>query len=88
MGMAGSWMRGHTLQCRQGVFSQDRMQDYEFLVINTHSMILRRQLKEAILLDWAQSRGVFNLGKKVVRVNRRVHKFEHWRPKPVFIVGR
>ena len=90
MRKAGSWMREHTLQCHQGIFSQDKMKDYEFLVINTHSKVLKRQLEEAILLDWAQSRGVLKLGKMTFRVNRRVlnSKFEHWRPKPVFIVGR
>ena len=66
------------------------MQDYEFIVINTHSKVLRRQLEGAILLDWAQSKGVLKLGKQVVIVNKRVlnSMFENWRPKPVFIVGR
>ena len=90
MRKAGSWMREHTLQCHQGVFSQDKLLDYEFFPIHAHSKVLRRQLEEAILLDWAQGRGVLKLGKEVLRVNRQVlnSKFEHWRPKPVFIVGR
>ena len=90
MRKAGSWMREHTLQCHQGVFSQDKLLDYEFFPIHAHSKVLRRQLEEAILLDWAQGRGVLKLGKEVLRVNRQVlnWKFEHWRPKPVFIVGR
>ena len=65
------------------------------LILGEHSLValegvLRRQLEEAILLDWAQGRGVLKLGKEVLRVNRQVlnSKFEHWRPKPVFIVGR
>ena len=87
---AGSWMREHTLECHGGVFSEDKQKDYEFFLLNCHSKVLRRQLEEAILLDWAQGRGVLRLGKRVFKVDRNVlnSKFEHWRPKPVFIVGR
>ena len=87
---AGSWMKEHTLTFHQGVFSENKMDDYEFIVLNQHRKVLRRQLEEAIFLDWAQSRGVIKLGKRVFRINRNVlnSKFEHWRPRPVFIVGR
>ena len=87
---AGSWMREHTLKCHEGVFSKDKFLDYEFFLLHSHSKVLKRQLEEAILLDWAQGRGVLKLGRRVFRVNRNVlnSKFEHWRPKPVFIVGR
>ena len=44
-------MREHTLKCHGGVFSTNKMDDYEFLVINKHKKVLRRQLEEAILLD-------------------------------------
>ena len=57
MRKAGSWMREHSVKCHQGVFSQDKMQDFEFIVINTHSKVLKRLLEEAILLDWAQAGG-------------------------------
>ena len=87
---AGSWMREHTLECHGGVFSEDKTEDYEFILLNSHCKVIRRQLEEAIFLDWAQGRGVLKLGRRVYRVNRGVlnSKFEHWRPKPVFIVGR
>ena len=87
---AGSFMREHTLKCHGGVFSTNKMDDYEFLVINKHKKVLRRQLEEAILLDWAQGRGMIKLGKRTLRMNQNVlnSKFEHWRPRPVFIVGR
>ena len=66
--------------------------DREKLVIKklVHRKVLRRQLEEAILLDWAQVRGVLKLGRDVLRVNRNVlnSKLEHWRPKPIFIVRR
>ena len=83
-------MREHTLECHGGIFSEDKTEDYEFILLNSHSKVIRRQLEEAIFLDWAQARGVLKLGRRVYRVNRRVlnSKFEHWRPKPVFIVGR
>ena len=83
-------MREHTLKCHQGIFSRDKLQDYEFFLLHSHTKVLKRQLEEAILLDWAQGRGVLKLGRRVFRVNRNVlnSKFEHWRPKPVFIVGR
>ena len=90
MRKAGSWMREHTLQCHQGIFSQNKLLDYEFFQIHAHSKVLRKQLKEAILLDWAQGRGVLKLGRETLIVNRKVlnSKFEHRRPKPVFIVWR
>ena len=66
------------------------MSGYEFIVLNHHKKVLRRQLEEAILLDWAQSRGVMKLGKRVFSIDKKVlnSKFEHWRPRPVFIVMR
>ena len=87
---AGSWMKEHTVNFHGGVFSTDKMSDYEFIVLNQHRKVLRRQLEEAILLDWAQGRGVLKIGKRVFKVDRMVlnSKFEHWRPRPVFIVGR
>ena len=60
----GSWMREKTLQCHHGVFSQDKIKEYESLVINTHSKILKTQLEEAIMLDSAQSRGILRVKKK------------------------
>ena len=53
-------------------------------------MILRRHLEEAILLDWAEGKGVIKIGRRTFKVNKKVlnSKFEHWRPRPVFIVGR
>ena len=73
-------MREHTLECHGGVFSEDKTEDYEFILLNSHGKVIRRQ----------QGRGVLMLGRRVYRVNRGVlnSKFEHWRPKPVFIVGR
>ena len=87
---AGSFMREHTLKCHGGVFSTNKMDDYEFLVINRHKKVFRRQLEEAILQDWAQGWGMIKQGKRTFRMNRNVlnSKFEHWRPRPVFIVGR
>ena len=87
---AGSWMREHTLRCHGGVFSADKLHDYEFILLHHHSKVLRRQLEEAILLDWAQNRGVIKLGRRIFKINKNVlnSKFEHWRPRPVFIVGR
>ena len=87
---AGSWMREHTLRCHGGVFSVDKLQDYEFILLHHHSKVLRRQLEEAILLDWAQNRGVINLGRRSFKICKKVlnSKFEHWRPRPVFITGR
>ena len=87
---AGSFMKEHTIKCHEGVFSTNKMDDYEFLVINQHRKVLRRQLEEAILLDWAQGRGIIKLGKRIFRMNQNVlnSKFEHWRPRPVFIMGR
>ena len=87
---AGSWMREHTLKCHGGDFSVDKLQDYEFILLHHHSKVLRRQLEEAILLDWAQSRGVIQLGKRSYKICKNVlnSKFEHWRPRPVFIMGR
>ena len=87
---AGSWMKEHTLKFQEGVFSENKMDDYEFIVLNQHRKVLRRQLEEAIFLDWAQSRGVIKLGKRVFWINKNMlnSKFEHWRPRPVFIVGR
>ena len=87
---AGSWMREHTLLCHGGVFSEDKLEDYEFFILRVHSKVLRRQLEEAILLDWAETRGIIKIGRRIFRVNKKVlnSKFEHWRPRPVFIVGR
>ena len=87
---AGSWMREHTIKCHHGVFSADKLEDYEFIFLHTHRKVLRRQLEEAILLDWAQSRGKIKIGRKVFKCCKSVlnSKFEHWRPRPVFIVGR
>ena len=47
-------------------------------------------LEEAILIDWAQERGVIKYKGCVYKVNKRIlnSKIEHWRPRPVFIVGR
>ena len=45
MRKAGSWMREHSVKCHQGVFSQDKMQEFEFIVINTHSKVRRGSLK-------------------------------------------
>ena len=83
-------MREHTLECHSGVFSKEKQNDFEFFQLNTHSKVLRRQLEESILLDWAQGMGVLKLGKRIFKVSRAVlnSKFEHWRPKPVFIFGR
>ena len=66
------------------------MEDYDFLVINHHSKVLRRQMEKAILLDWAQGRGVLMLGKRIFKINKKVlnSKFKHWRPRPVFILGK
>ena len=71
-------------------FLKNKMNDYEFVVLHHHKKVLRRELEEAIFLDWAQSRGVMKLGKRMFRINRNVlnSKFEHWRPRPVFTVGR
>ena len=62
----------------------------QFFLLHSYSKVIKRQLDEAILLDWTQGRGVLKLGRRVFRVNRNVlnSKFEHWRPKPVFKVGR
>ena len=81
---AGSWMKEHTVNFHGGVLSTDKMSDYEFIVLNQHRKVLRRQLEEAILLDWAQVRGVLKIGKRVFKVDRMVlnSKFEHWRPRP------
>ena len=46
------------------------MEDYDFLVINHHSKVLRRQMEKAILLDWAQGRGVLMLGKRIFKINK------------------
>mgnify|MGYP007123539799 CR=1 FL=1 len=83
-------MREHTLECHSGVFSKEKQNDYEFFQLNTHSKVLRRQLEESILLDWAQGKGVLKLGKRIFKVSRAVlnSKFEHWRPQAVFICGR
>ena len=47
------------------MFSENKMDDYEFIVLNQHRKVLRKQLEEAIFLDWAQSRGVIKLSKRV-----------------------
>ena len=46
-------MKEHTVNFHGGVFSTDKMSDYEFIVLNQHRKVLRIQLEEAILLDWA-----------------------------------
>ena len=86
---AASFMKEHTIKCHGGVFSTNKMDDYEFLVISQHRKVLRRQLEEAILLDWPQGRGIIKLGKRIFRMNQSflISKFEHWLPRPVFIVG-
>ena len=83
-------MREHTLKCHQGIFSRDKLQDYKFFLLHSHTKVLKRQLEEAIWLDWAQGRGILRLGRRVFRVNRIVlnSKFEHWRPKQVFFYSR
>ena len=87
---AGSWMREHTYSHHGGVFSEVKTDDYEFLMLGVHRKVLRRQLEEAILIDWAQERGVIKYRGCVYKVNKRIlnSKIEHWRPRPVFIVGR
>ena len=87
---AGSWMREHTYTHHGGVFSEEKTDDYEFILLGVHRKVLRRQLEEAILIDWAQERGVFKYKGMVYKVNKRIlnSKIEHWRPRPVFIVGR
>ena len=87
---AGSWMREHTLQCHGGEFSDNKMDDYEFIILRHHSKVLRRQLEEAIFIDWAQGRGYIQIGKLKFKMNKMIlnSKIEHWRPRPVFIVGR
>ena len=59
-------------------------------MLGVHRKVLRRQLEEAILIDWAQERGVIKYRGCVYKVNKRIlnSKIEHWRPRPVFIVGR
>ena len=44
--------------------SKNKFEDGEFFMLNSHTKGPRRQLEEAILLDWAQGRGVFRLGKR------------------------
>ena len=90
MRKAGSWMREHTLQCHGGEFSHNKMDDYEFVFLRSHSKVLRRQLEEAIFLAWAQGRGCIKVGNLQFKVNRNIlnSKIEHWRPRPVFIIGR
>ena len=90
MRKADSWMREHTLQCHGGEFSNNKMDDYEFVFLRSHTKVLRRQLEEAIFLAWAQGRGCIRVGKLIFKVNRKIlnSKIEHWRPRPVFIVGR
>ena len=47
-------------------------------MLYSHTKVLRRQLEEAVLLDWAQGRGVFRLGKRefVVKITVLNLKFE------------
>ena len=49
-------MKEHTVNFHGGVFCTDKMSYYEFIVLKQHKKVLRRQLVEAILLDWAQGR--------------------------------
>ena len=84
---AGSWMREHTYSHHGGVFSEVKTDDYEFLMIGVHRKVLRRQLEEAILIDWAQERGVIRYRGCVNKIILN-SQIEHWRPRPVFIVGR
>ena len=80
-------MREHTLECHSGVFSKEKQN--EFFQLNTHSKVLRRQLEESILLDWAQRKGVLKLGKRLFKVSRAVlnSKFEHWRHQAVLYLA-
>ena len=59
-------------------------------MLGVHRKVLRRQLEEAILIDWAQERGVIKYRGCVYKVNKRIlnSKIEPLRPRPVFIVGR
>ena len=87
MKKAGSWMREHTYSHHGGVFSEVKTDDCEFLMIGVHRKVLRRQLEEDILIDWAQERGVIRYRGCVNKIILN-SKIEHWRPRPVFIVGR
>ena len=45
------------LQCLQGVFSSNKLQEYEFLLVHSYSKVIRSKLEKAILLEWVQGKG-------------------------------
>ena len=51
-----SLAKQNTLQCNGGVSSTDKIEDNKFFLLNSHTKVLKRQLEEAILLDWDQAR--------------------------------
>ena len=87
---AGSWMREHTLRCHRGEFSNNKSEDYEFMILRNHTKVLRRQLEEAIFLVWVQNEGYIEVGRLKFKINKIIlnSKIEHWRRRPAFIVER
>ena len=56
-----------------------KLDDYEFVILRHHLKVLRRQLEEAIFLNWAQGKGSIEVGKLNFQVNKMIlnSKIEH-----------
>ena len=70
-------------------FSEDKLDDYDFIPLGVHRKPLSHQVEESLLIKKGETKGEVRVGRKVIRVQKTLlnSKEEYYSPRTIFLVG-